>query len=286
MHKIYLYVEKGGTGKTLSAYHLSWILGDLFNKRVLLVDLDAQKNLSFLYGVDGDKILMEGGSSIANCLSKNLNPNGQRKDIRECIIKDVAPNVDLAVSASNIIQANLSLSSEFNSHMALTKALQSVEDDYDYVFIDTHSTYDKIFENAICACDLIVPTLKSDFQNWHNFKQTMATLNSFKADGLGFDISGVFLTVYESTTKQSTRCFSRLIDEDYNICSVIKKSVGVVESAEQKMPIHKYLSMCQATAGYILMAHEILKHFGEDKRLPQDSKLKKKYGKLAINYKR
>ena len=46
MHKVYMNLEKGGTGRTLTLYHLAWTLGDLFNKRVLIVDLDAQKSLA------------------------------------------------------------------------------------------------------------------------------------------------------------------------------------------------------------------------------------------------
>ena len=138
MHKIYFHLEKGGTGKTISQYHLAWVFGELFEKRVLIVDLDAQKNLSFLFGIDGDEIISEGGYSIANCLAKDLNPDRKRKNIRECIYETIIPNVDLAIASSSIVQAEISILSELNRHLLLNNALSEIEDEYDYVFIDTH----------------------------------------------------------------------------------------------------------------------------------------------------
>ena len=102
MHKVYLNLEKGGTGRTLSLYHLAWTFGDLFNKKVLIVDLDSQKNVSFLFGVDGNTLVAEGGCSMAHVLFKNLNSNKKRRSIKDCIIKDVAPNVDIAYTSSEL----------------------------------------------------------------------------------------------------------------------------------------------------------------------------------------
>ena len=63
--------HKGGVGKTMTTKNLGSALA-LCGKKVLMVDLDAQKNLTFLYGIDGDEIVANGGYSIAHCLAKDL----------------------------------------------------------------------------------------------------------------------------------------------------------------------------------------------------------------------
>ena len=100
----------------------------MFNKRVLIVDLDSQKNVSFLFGIDGNTIVAEGGCSMAHVLFKNLNPDKRRKSIRECIIKDVAPNVDIAYTSSELKDSGVHFGQEkINSHLLLSKALEVKE---------------------------------------------------------------------------------------------------------------------------------------------------------------
>ena len=55
MRIIALTNQKGGTGKTTSALNIGTGLASL-HKKVLLVDLDPQANLTYSHGVEADKI--------------------------------------------------------------------------------------------------------------------------------------------------------------------------------------------------------------------------------------
>lgn len=276
MHKVYLNLEKGGTGRTLSLYHLAWTFGDLFNKKVLIVDLDSQKNVSFLFGVDGNTIVAEGGYSMAHVLFKNLNPDKKRKSIKECIIKDVAPNVDIAYTSSELKDSAIYFSQEkINSHLLLKKALEEVEDEYDYVFIDTNGTYDDIFLNAVVVADLIIPTLKTDFQNLQCFIETMYSYESLADEGVEPAIGGVLCTTYENTS-QSNQIIDYLNNNDYPIWGVIKKQVAMIDAAMSNMPIYKYSPSNQGSWACIRLAHKILNHFDEDFNIQLDKKYRRK----------
>lgn len=271
MHNVFLHLEKGGSGKSISTYHISCMLGELFNKRVLVVDLDAQKNVSFLFGINGDEIIMNGGCSIANCLAKDLNPDRQARPIKDCIIKDVAHNVDLAIASSNIAQLETFISTElFNRERLLLNALEQVKDNYDYVFIDTHSNYDQIFLNSIVACDLVIPTMRTDFQNLQKFVDTINNLKAMSKQGISPSIGGVIATSYEWNTLQSKQCIDFLESENYPLWGCVRKQVSVLDSVMNNIPIFKYSPTSQGTRSYLEITHHILNHYGEDFKIPMD----------------
>ena len=55
MNIISLVNQKGGVAKTTTAVSLGSLLAEL-GKKVLVVDLDAQGNLTESFGIDGDKL--------------------------------------------------------------------------------------------------------------------------------------------------------------------------------------------------------------------------------------
>lgn len=276
MHKIYLHLEKGGTGRSHCVYHLAWVLGELFNKKVLIIDLDAQKNLSFLFGLDGNTIVAEGGCSMAHVLFKNLNPNKERKSIRECIIKDIAPNVDIAYSCSEMSEAESQILQEkYNNHLLLTNALKEIEDEYDYAFIDTDGTYNRLFINSAVASDLIIPTMKTDMLNAQCLVETMKNLNSLLSDGFDFDIGGVLCTTYENTSHDN-QVLEYLKSNDFDIWGVIKKQVAIKDAPVENKPIYRHSPSNQGSWACIRVAHKILSHFGEDFAIPLDKRYRRK----------
>ena len=276
MHTLFLHITKGGTGKSLSTYQLAWVMGELFEKRVLIVDLDPQANISFLLGVNGNDVIKSGGFTIAHCLSKDLNIDRKRKNIRECIYETNIPNVHLAVGSTAMLQAEVNIVSDFNRHLILDNALKDVEDDYDYVFIDTHSKHDQMFFNALAATDLLIPTLQANFQNLQKFIDTMEALEEYKENGIYADIGGAILTTFEPNTYQGKECLEYLKDKNYEIWGVVKKQVAVVDSPMNNLPIYKYAPSNQGSWAYIRIAHNILNYFEEDKEIPLDKKYRRK----------
>ena len=134
--------QKGGVGKTTTACALLAGLHQM-GRRVLGVDLDPQGSLGFCLGLD-----------IDNCATIYDVMKGVRP-VREVIVPS---------SCGDILPSNILLSAaelEFNRpgrEFLLKNCLSELEDDCDYIVIDTPPALNVLTVNAYVACDgLIVP---------------------------------------------------------------------------------------------------------------------------------
>ena len=134
--------QKGGVGKTTTA---SSLMDGLHQRgaRVLGVDLDPQGSLGFCLGLD-----------IDNCATIYDVLKGHRH------IRDVI----LSSECGDILPSNILLSAaelEFNRpgrEFLLKNSLDEIQDEYDYIIIDTPPALNVLTVNAYVAADgLVVP---------------------------------------------------------------------------------------------------------------------------------
>jgi chromosome partitioning protein len=132
---------KGGTAKTSSALHLGACLAKYHKKKVLLIDFDAQANLSTGIGIEFD------------CIDAMPLVLKGEKDLRSIIRKTCIKGLDIAPANVYLdgIEATSPLAMDLYSHERLRKVLKSCENDYDFVFIDTPPSLGWLTQSAFFA---------------------------------------------------------------------------------------------------------------------------------------
>lgn len=132
--------HKGGVGKTTTALNLGKGLS-LEGKKVLIVDMDPQANLSQSVGIE------EPEKNIYHALCKS----------EEAPVIQLADNFDLIPADLDLSNAGLELQSAVNGFFRLKKALEPIKHHYDVILVDCPPSLETLTINAlIAATDIIV----------------------------------------------------------------------------------------------------------------------------------
>lgn len=143
---ISIVAQKGGVGKTTTAYNLASGLQVLYKKKTLLVDMDAQRNSSYI----GKAFNVE--KSIYQVLLNQENVNNVILSREE---------LDLLPSSKEMSSLDLTLITTGKEYQ-LKKVLKEIQKEYDYIIIDTPPSLGISTVNALTASDKVIIVSQAD----------------------------------------------------------------------------------------------------------------------------
>lgn len=246
--------HKGGTGKTATTISLGAALAQR-GKRILLVDADAQGNLSTSLGIQD----IDGGTY----------------DVLEAAINDTELTKNVVIhheEGMDIIPANLDLASmdimlinAMNRERMLHFGLEQFKSKYDYILIDSAPSLGMLTINALAAADSVIIPVKSEYLPAMGMAQITHTIQLIKR-GINPDIKieGVLLTMTDHRTRMS-KDTAKLVRDTYgsriNIFDTeIPRAVKVAESSATGKSILVHEPSGKAAEAYISLAKEVLKN--------------------------
>lgn len=250
-HIISILNHKGGVGKTASVANIGEALARM-GRTVLLIDLDAQANLTTLYAPRLGVVEIHETILQAFRTRSNL----------PCY--KVTENLYLTPSCLEFAGIEVEMVGKIRSEDILSNLLARDKNGsfawFDYVLIDTPPSLGLITYNALLVADQVLVPLVPEpmaLKGLNTISQICRQLT--EAVGRQVQINGIFLTRKERGTVQEMVANEarQIYGEDTVLRSAIRKCVAVVQAPLVGKSLFDYAPDCTASLDYQALAREI-----------------------------
>ncbi|HLM27415.1 MAG TPA: ParA family protein [Thermoleophilaceae bacterium] len=238
--------QKGGVAKTTTTLNLAAAFSER-GFRVLCVDLDPQSNLTMSQGIDPDSLDV----SMYDVLVHHTS-------LREVVRRR---EVDVACASIDLAGAEIAMSTQIGRERSLEKALAVVEEDYDYVFIDTPPSLGLLTINALTAATKVIVPVQCEYLSMRGLVQLQNTLSMIRENlNPDVEIEGILPTLVDNRTVHAKEAIE-ILEENFGdrvFASRINKTVRFAEAPVKGMSVLKYDPDGKAAYAYRQLAKEVL----------------------------
>jgi chromosome partitioning protein len=190
--------QKGGVGKTTLTLNLGICLSRM-GKRVCLLDCDPQANLTMIMGYHKPKQLPANLPSLMIDFI-NADLKSEESEIlqkREYILK--AFDMDFIPSNMNLTGVENILINEMNRENVLKKIVNHIEDDYDYILIDTMPSLNLMTINALNAADSVIVPMQLQYLSAKGLELLLSTIEKIQYNlNPNLKVDGILITMYDN----------------------------------------------------------------------------------------
>lgn len=236
--------HKGGVGKTTSVVNIGAGLNKL-GKKVLLIDMDPQENLTLSFGIRNTEYSVYGAL-------KGLYP------IKPVSIRE---NLDLVPATLELSNAETELSAEAGREYLLLEALEPIKNDYDYVLIDCPPSLGLLTINALTASNYVYLPIQAHYLAIKGLaKMNEVTVKIQKRLNKNLSIGGVFITMYDKR-KVLHRDVVETVKSYFQekvFDTKIRENISLAEAPYTGSDVFQYDAKCFGSEDYLQLCKEIL----------------------------
>ncbi len=242
--------QKGGVGKTTTAINVATSLA-LSGKRVLLVDLDPQGNLTSGVGLKG---CHAPAGTIYEALMTDVDPAA-------FLLDSQIENLTVIPADRNLTGAEIELVSVPQRELRLRRVLEPLRARFDLMLIDCPPSLGLMTLNALVAADAVLIPLHCEYFALEGLADLVATMRRV-CSGLNpaLDIEGVLLTMYDDRTNlgQLVARDVREFFKDKVFDTIIPRNIRLGEAPSHGLPVVLYDPKSRGAEAYLALAREML----------------------------
>jgi chromosome partitioning protein len=236
--------HKGGVGKTTSVLSIGTILAG-FGKRVLLVDLDAQSNLTF---------------SLTDLEAPERSTYTALKERGNLPQMEIAKNLYLSPASLDLAAIESEMGGTISRERALQKAIEPLRGEYEYILIDCAPSLGLLLINALTAADSVYIPLTAEtlpYKGLTSLEGVIAQVKEYLNSEL--KIGGIFFTRWNNRSlNKEVEQAARATYGDLILQAKVRENIAIAEAPLSKQTITEYAPLSNGAADYTLLTGEIM----------------------------
>ena len=241
--------QKGGVGKTTSAVNIAASVG-ILGKSVLLIDLDPQGNTTSGVGINKKNLK----STSYELLIDEI-------DAAQAVVETEFKNLSVIPSNISLAGAEFDLYQLDNREYRLKKQLETVKNNYDYIFIDCPPSLGMITVNALAAADAVIIPMQCEYYALEGLSQLMITIRKIKQlYNPDLEICGILITMFNGRLILTMQVISELKKyyADKLFKTPVSRNVKLSEAPSFGKPVYYHDKSSKGAHEYLEVAKELL----------------------------
>jgi chromosome partitioning protein len=247
--------EKGGVAKTTTTYSLGAALAE-GGKRILLIDLDPQGNLTLANGVSAEKA----AHNSSEILMDGLHPE-------TAIRPSNTPGMDIIASNQRMGEAEQFLPIKNDYAKILKDALQLKTKDYDFILMDCPPSMGAININALTAADLLIIPTQAEYFSAYALRDMMTFIRRIRKESNSGLAYRILITLLDERNR-THRTIREQLQQTFGaglFDTVIEIDTRLRESPIVGMPITQYQPQSRGAQQYRILAQELMDYVQKQK---------------------
>ena len=241
--------QKGGVGKTTTTINLSSALA-AEGKKILVIDIDPQGNTTSGFGIDKN----EQPVTVYDVIISDIPINEAVLHVDEAGLDLIPSNVDLAAAEIELIDVE-------GKEYVLSKEVDKIRDNYDFILIDCPPSLSMLTVNAMTTADTVLVPIQCEYYALEGLSQLVRTIELVRERlNPSLQMEGVVFTMYDIRTNLSAQVVEnvRAHVEEHIFKTLIPRNIRLAEAPSFGKPINLYEPRSNGAEAYRLLAKEVI----------------------------